>query len=33
MAEEHIEFTLSACVCLCIPHSYLAHNFIVHDGV
>ena len=30
MAEGHIEFTLSACVC--VPDSCPTHNFIVHGG-
>ena len=37
MAEEHIEFTLSVCVCvfvcLCIPESCPGHNLAVHDGI
>ena len=34
MAEGHIEFTLSVCVCvlvhLCVPESCPAHNFVLH---
>ena len=33
MAEGHIEFTLSVCVCLCIPKSCPGHNLAVHDGI
>ena len=35
MAQGHIEFTLSecVCVCLCVPDSCLIHYFIVHDGI
>ena len=33
MAEGHIEFTLSVCVCLCSPDSCPTHNFIVSGGI
>ena len=35
MAEGHIEFTLSArvCVYVCVPDSCPTHNFIVHGGI
>ena len=43
MAYGRIEFTLSSCVCtrvivysfvpLCIPVSFLTHNFIMHGGI
>ena len=33
MVEGHIEFTLSVCVCLCIPESCPGHNLAVHDGI
>ena len=33
MAEGHIEFTLSVCVCLCIPESCPGHNLAVHNGI
>ena len=36
MAEGHIEFTLSGCVCgmcVCVPDSCLTHNFILHGGI
>ena len=36
MAEGHIEFTLSVCVCvrvcLCISESCPGHNLAVHEG-
>ena len=31
MAEGHIEFTLS--VCVCVPESCPGHNLAVHDGI
>ena len=28
-----VEFTLSVCVCLCVPESCMTNNLAVHDGI
>ena len=35
MAEGHIEFTLSLCVCVivCVPESCPGYNLALHEGI